>query len=196
MTTTATTASIEQPTDQHHHSTGRGSTRTGRQSTCCSPHISRCNADIGSVQSTGHTTATSIECCEKEKRCTTQHRDATHTHTHTHTYDEHLSARGDAHALDGTQMRTTSPSTSRSRGENEKDRTCTDYQRNEERVAARDGAPVLLCCRRSPGEHEPVSHLQKARGSQHTMRMRVSWDQPTRRSPIDVRGMMGKCQHK
>jgi hypothetical protein len=64
--------------------------------------------------------------------------------------------------------------------------TCSDYHRNEEWVAARDGAPVLLCWRRSPGEHEPVSHLQKARGYQHTMTMSVNWDQPTRRSPMDV----------
>jgi hypothetical protein len=81
---------------------GLGSTMTGRQSTFCSPHISRCKADIGYVQSTKNTTAstsvtTSIECCEKEKRYTTRHRDGTHTH------DEHLSAK----------------STSRSRGEGE-----------------------------------------------------------------------------
>jgi len=64
--------------------------------------------------------------------------------------------------------------------------TCSDNHRNDEWVAARDGAPVLLCWRRSPGEHEPVGHLQKARGYQHTMTMSVNWDQPTRRSPMDV----------
>ena len=107
MTTTATTASIEQPTDQHHHSTGRGSTRTGRQSTCCSPHISRCNADIGPVQSTGHTTATSIECCEKEKRCTTRHRDATHTHTHTLWMARRCGQRAQARVVQGGRTRRT-----------------------------------------------------------------------------------------
>ena len=83
--------------------------------------------------------ATSIECCEKEKRYTT---DGTPTH------DEHLSAKGDARAFWRThrkKKRTTSPSTSRSmwEGEGEGPKTCSDYHRNEEWVAARDGAPVL-----------------------------------------------------
>ena len=168
MTTTATTTSIEQPTDQHHHSTGRGSTRTARQRTICSHHISWREADIGFAQSTSHSTGYESEQALSAKRCTectTPHRDATHTHTD----DEHLSVRSDAHALDGTRRGQRVRARAAQGGkEKERDRmTCSDYHRNEEWVAARDGAPVLLCWRRSPGEHEPVGHLQKARGYQH-----------------------------
>jgi hypothetical protein len=47
---------------------GLGSTMTGRQSTFCSPHISRCKADIGYVQSTKHTTASTQQALSAAKR--------------------------------------------------------------------------------------------------------------------------------
>ena len=60
-------------------------------------HVSRCEADIGSAQSTSQTTAstrvtTKIERCEEE-RYTTRHRDATLTH------DDHLYGKGRCAAM-------------------------------------------------------------------------------------------------
>ena len=47
---------------------GLGSTMTERQSTFCSPHISRCKADIGYVQSTKHTTVSTQQALSAAKR--------------------------------------------------------------------------------------------------------------------------------
>ena len=82
--------------------------------------------------------ATGIECCEKEKRYTTQHRDGTHTH------DEHLSARGGEYTFWRTHRKSGQRAHARAaQGVKDKEKTCSDYHRNEEWVAARDGAPVL-----------------------------------------------------
>ena len=60
--------SIDRPADQHHLGMGLGSTMTGRQSTFCSPHISRCKADIGYVQSTKHTTVSTQQALSAARR--------------------------------------------------------------------------------------------------------------------------------
>ena len=77
--------------------TAWGSTMTGRQSTFCSPHISRCKADIGYAQSTKHTIVTTQQVLSAAKR-----RSATpHSTEMGHTPTMNTSRQGATHTLVG-----------------------------------------------------------------------------------------------
>ena len=106
---------------------------------------------------------TSIECCEKES-ATPHGTEMRHTPTMNTSRQRATRAifGGHTERRSGQQVRARAAQGGK---EKEKDRmTCSDYHRNEEWVAARDGAPVLLCCRRFPGEHDPSVTCKKREG--------------------------------